>query len=52
MQCIHIPKILREGCVLQRGSHTRVWGWSDAPVKGLLKNSYGLLTAPLCVDLS
>lgn len=29
MQCIHIPKILREGCVLQRGSHTRVWGWYE-----------------------
>ncbi len=29
MQCIYIPKILREGCVLQRGSYTRVWGWYE-----------------------
>ena len=32
-QEIYIPKILREGCVLQRGEQTRFWGWYRSDVK-------------------
>ena len=26
-QPIKLPKLLQEGCVLQRGEKTRIWGW-------------------------
>ena len=26
-QSIKLPKLLQEGCVLQRGEKTRIWGW-------------------------
>ena len=29
MQQINMPGLLRENCVLQRGDHTRVWGWYE-----------------------